>query len=81
MLLIACPHCGERAQVEFVYERTLDSVVTLDAPPEDAMRTLYARANSRGWDQELWRHCYGCRQWLVMKRHRVTHAIESVRPW
>ena len=81
MLLIACPHCGERAQVEFTYERTLDSIVALDMAPDDAMRTLYERANPRGWDDELWRHSYGCRQWLVMKRHRVTHAIESVRAW
>jgi sarcosine oxidase subunit delta len=81
MLLIACPHCGERAQVEFSYERTLDSIVTLKMVPEWAMRTLYERVNPRGWDDELWRHSFGCRQWLVMKRHRVTHEIESVRPW
>lgn len=81
MLLIACPHCGDRSQVEFTYERTLDSIVALDAVPEAAMRTLYERANPRGWDEELWRHGFGCRQWLVLRRHRVTHEIESVRPW
>ena len=81
MLLIDCPHCGPRAQVEFAYERTLDSIVTLDMAPDEAMRTLYRRANPRGWDEELWRHGFGCRQWLVLKRHRVTHAIDSVRPW
>ncbi len=81
MLLIDCPHCGERAQVEFTYERTLDSVVTLDMPPEDAMRTLYERANPRGLDNELWRHSYGCRQWLVIRRNRSTHAIDSVKAW
>ena len=81
MLLIACPHCGERAQIEFSYERTLDSIVPLDMAPADAMRTLYERANPRGWDDELWHHGFGCRQWLVLRRHRVTHAIESVRAW
>lgn len=79
MMLIPCPHCGPRAQSEFVYERTLDSVVTLDAKPDDAMRTLFARGNPRGPDDEIWRHTYGCRAWLVMRRHRVTHAIENVR--
>lgn len=78
MLLIDCPHCGPRAHAEFTYERTRDSVVTLDMPPEAAMRTLYERENPRGWDEELWRHSYGCRQWLVIRRHRTMHAIASV---
>lgn len=79
MMQIDCPHCGPRAQSEFVYERTLDSVVTLDATPEAAMKTLFTRANPRGPDDEIWRHSYGCRAWLVMTRHRVTHEITAVR--
>lgn len=78
MLLIDCPHCGPRAQIEFAYERTLDSIVTLDMPPEEAVARLYERANPRGLDDELWRHSFGCRQWLVLRRHRVTHEIVSV---
>ena len=81
MLLIDCPYCGERAQIEFTYERTLDSVVTLAMLPEDAMRTLYERTNPRGLDDELWRHSYGCRQWLLSRRNRTTHAIDSVKAW
>lgn len=79
MLLIDCPHCGPRAQAEFAYERTLDSVVTLAMPAEEAVRRLYARANPRGLDDELWRHSYGCRQWLVLRRDRRTHEIVSVQ--
>ncbi|WP_421019702.1 sarcosine oxidase subunit delta, partial [Klebsiella pneumoniae] len=41
-------------------------------------RRLYARANPRGFDEELWRHAFGCRQWLVLRRHRQTHEIASV---
>ncbi|WP_010216321.1 sarcosine oxidase subunit delta [Sphingomonas sp. PAMC 26621] len=78
MLLIDCPHCGERAQVEFVYERTLDSIVTPGMPPEVAVARLYARANPVGLDDELWRHAYGCRQWIVLRRHRRSHAIALV---
>jgi sarcosine oxidase subunit delta len=78
MMLIDCPHCGKRAQAEFTYERTLDSIVTLDMPAEVAVARLYARANPRGLDDELWRHSYGCRQWIVLNRHRQTHAIVSV---
>ena len=76
---VPCPHCGPRAQSEFVYERTVDSVVTLDAAPDAAMAALFTRANPRGLDEEIWRHTYGCRAWLVITRHRITNAISAVR--
>ena len=79
MLIVACPHCGPRAQTEFVYERTADAIVRPDADPKVAMAALFTRTNPRGADAELWRHTYGCRAWLVMTRDRVTHKIESIR--
>ena len=79
MMLIDCPHCGPRAQAEFTYERTADSVVQPDGDPVEAMESLFTRANPRGLDDEIWRHTFGCRAWLVMTRHRVTHAIETIR--
>lgn len=79
MLLVHCPHCGPRAQAEFVYERTVDSVVQPDAPLEQAMERLFTRANPRGVDEELWRHTYGCRAWMILRRHRVSNVIDSVR--
>jgi heterotetrameric sarcosine oxidase delta subunit len=78
MMLIPCPHCGPRAQTEFVYERTMDSVVKLDVEPDAAMQALFTRTNPRGVDEELWRHTYGCRAWMVVTRHRVTIEITSV---
>jgi len=78
MLLIPCPHCGPRNQEEFAYERTLDSVVRLDDAPDHAVTTLYARANPRGEEQEIWSHM--CGQWLRLTRDRITHAIHSVEP-
>ncbi len=80
MYLIPCPHCGPRAQLEFTYERTTDAVVDPTASTEAAMRTLYTRANPMGLDDEIWRHTYGCRAWMVLTRHRVTHVIDAVRP-
>jgi heterotetrameric sarcosine oxidase delta subunit len=79
MMQIPCPLCGPRAQAEFVYERTVDSVVSLDAAPEEAMKTLFTRTNPRGVDEEIWRHTYGCRAWMVITRHRVTNEIADVR--
>ena len=79
MMQITCPHCGPRTQTEFVYERTVDSVSALDAEPEDAMKMLFTRTNPRGVDEEIWRHTYGCRAWMVITRHRVTNEISAVR--
>ena len=79
MLLIDCPHCGPRAQIEFAYERTVDSVVQPDAPGGESIERLFTRANPRGVDDEIWRHTYGCRAWLVMTRHRATHEITAIR--
>lgn len=79
MMQIHCPHCGPRAQTEFVYERTVDSVVALDVAPDDAMNTLFARNNPRGVDEEIWRHTFGCRAWMVISRHRITNQITAVR--
>lgn len=80
MYLIPCPHCGPRAQAEFTYERTTDSLVDPSAPAGEAMRTLFTRANPMGPDDEIWRHAFGCRGWMILTRHRVTHVIEAVRP-
>jgi heterotetrameric sarcosine oxidase delta subunit len=79
MMQFTCPHCGPRAQTEFVYERTVDSVVPLGAVSEDAMKTLFTRINPRGPDEEVWRHTYGCRAWMVISRNRVTNKITDVR--
>lgn len=79
MMQIDCPHCGPRAQAEFVYERTVDSVVALDAAPEEAITTLFTRTNPRGVDEEIWRHTFGCRAWMVIVRHRVSNEIMAVR--
>ena len=79
MMQIPCPHCGLRAQTEFTYERTVDSVVPLDAPADEAMKTLFTRTNPRGIDEEIWRHTFGCRAWLVITRNRVTNEISAAR--
>lgn len=80
MLLIPCPHCGPRAAEEFAYERTTDSVVRVDDPPDTAMRALYTRENPRGVAEEIWRHTYGCRAWLRLRRDRMSHAILGAEP-
>ena len=79
MMQITCPHCGPRAQIEFIFERSVDSVVVLDAAPGAAMEALFTRGNPRGLDDEIWRHTFGCRAWMVITRHRVSNEITAVR--
>jgi heterotetrameric sarcosine oxidase delta subunit len=81
VLLIPCPWCGPRNQVEFTY----GGDATVKRPPPDApMETwfefVYLRDNPCGPHQELWLHRAGCRQWFKVLRDTRTHDIlASVR--
>ena len=48
-------------------------------PAVEAIERLFTRANPRGADDEIWRHSFGCRAWLVLTRHRSTHQITAIR--
>ena len=81
MLLIPCPWCGPRAQVEFTYGG--DASVTRphpDAPMEAWVDFVYRRENPAGPHDELWQHSAGCRQWLRVRRDTRTHAILESGP-
>ncbi len=78
MVLIACPYCGPRSQAEFVYERAVEAVARPSDTAEATVQALYTRTNPRDVEQELWRHAYGCRAWLKLRRHRVTHEITEI---
>jgi len=76
MLLIPCPWCGPRNQVEFTYGG--DATVKLPspyAPAETWFEFVYLRANPRGPHEELWHHGAGCRQWFKVLRDTRTHDI------
>lgn len=81
MFLIHCPHCGPRAQAEFVFERPLETIVGVDTPTRELVEKLYTRTNARGPSAELWRHSRGCRAWLRIERDTVTHVIATVSLW
>lgn len=44
------------------------------------MKKLYTRTNPRGPDEEIWRHSHGCGGWLKIRRDRVSHRVEWIRP-
>jgi len=79
--LINCPWCGPRAQIEFHY-RCDQAAVPTDWENETVQQQhhrMLIRSNEIGYHKELWQHVHGCRSWLVVKRHNVTHDIRSVR--
>ena len=76
MLLIPCPWCGPRAQVEFTYGG--DAAAKRPAPDasnEAWVNFVYLRDNPAGPHDELWFHGAGCRQWFRVRRDTRTHEI------
>ena len=78
MLLIRCPWCGERDEVEFSYGGQAHIAYPKD--PEalsDAewAKFLFMRDNPKGFFKERWMHAQGCRRWFNAVRHTVTHQI------
>ena len=81
MLLIPCPFCGERAEIEFIAGGEAITRPENPAALDDAALTdyLYHRDNRRGVQREQWWHVHGCRRWLVVERDTQTNEIVSVR--
>lgn len=76
MMLIPCPCCGPRSQVEFTY----GGDATLKRPPNDAAPAawfdyVYLRDNPCGPHDELWLHGAGCRRWFKLRRDTGSHDI------
>ena len=83
MLLIPCPWCGPRAQIEFAYGG--DATVQRPADPQGASDEawqdyIYLRNNPRGPHEELWQHSAGCRRWFRLTRDTATHAVIGSAP-
>ena len=76
MLLIPCPCCGPRSQIEFTYggDATL-KLPALDAPESAWFEYVYLRDNPCGPHDELWLHSAGCRCWFKVRRDTRTHDI------
>ena len=77
-MLIPCPWCGLRNQIEFTY----GGDATLPRPPPDATERewtdyVYFRDNPCGPHDELWYHG-ACQAWLVVTRDTRNHEIFGV---
>jgi sarcosine oxidase subunit delta len=75
MLLIHCPYCGARPEIEFLYggqahiARPSDPSVLSDAQWTEF---LFLRLNCKGLHAERWRHAHGCGRFFNALRDTVT---------
>lgn len=79
MLLIHCPWCGPRDEIEFVCSG--ESHIARPAPDVDDAAWadyLFMRTNPKGRHAERWGHVHGCGQWFNLVRDTVTHEISAV---
>jgi sarcosine oxidase subunit delta len=83
MLLIPCPHCGPRPELEFVYggeahrARPADPAALSD---EAWAAFLHERTNPKGRHRERWRHLHGCGQFFNVLRDTRNDAILAAYP-
>jgi sarcosine oxidase subunit delta len=80
MLLIDCPYCGSRPEIEFSY----GGQAHLARPPRPSELSdaeweeyLYRRANPRGLHAERWRHVRGCGRFFNVLRDTTTDRIAA----
>ncbi len=78
MLIINCPHCGPRDQIEFSSggegdrPRPIDPSVLSDA---EWAEFLFMRRNPKGAHRERWMHSAGCRKWFTLTRDTRSHRF------
>ena len=81
MLLIPCPWCGPRDEVEFRYGGEAHIARPADpAALDDSAwaEYLFMRSNPKGPFAEHWAHSAGCRRWFHVVRDTATHRIFAV---
>jgi|SRR4029077_9716440 sarcosine oxidase, subunit delta len=83
MLLITCPHCGPRPELEFSYGGEAHIARPLDPMglDDEAWATfLYERSNPKGVHAERWRHLHGCARFFNVLRDTVSDSIVTTYP-
>ena len=80
MLLIPCPWCGKRPELEFRHAGQAHVARPADpsAVDDDAWAAfLYVRDNPKGQHAERWRHVHGCGRFFNAVRDTVTDRIAA----
>jgi sarcosine oxidase subunit delta len=83
MLLIRCPWCGPRAEIEFRHGGEAHIARPSDPGKLDDQawaEHLFFRTNPRGLHTERWNHQHGCQRWFNAIRDTYTDAfVETYR--
>jgi heterotetrameric sarcosine oxidase delta subunit len=80
VLLVPCPWCGPREEVEFRYGGQAHVAYPLEpATLDDAAwaRYVFVRDNPKGHFTERWYHVSGCRRWFNVVRDTATNEFVS----
>jgi sarcosine oxidase subunit delta len=77
MLLINCPYCGARPEVEFGYAGEAHITRPETATDQEWTAFLYMRSNPRGEHGERWRHTHGCARFFNAVRNTLTDKFVS----
>ena len=75
MLLVPCPYCGPRPEIEFAYggEAHIARPANPSAVSDEAWADfLYMRTNPKGVHAERWRHVRGCARFFNALRDTTT---------
>ncbi|MGR4001437.1 MAG: sarcosine oxidase subunit delta [Alphaproteobacteria bacterium] len=83
MLLIPCPWCGERSEVEFAYGGEAD----ISRPPSPESMSdgewgvyVYYRKNPKGTHREMWHHIHGCGRYFDLVRDTASNKVYGSSP-
>ena len=83
MLLIVCPYCGERPELEFAHggqAHIARPQKPADVDAQEWVSFLYLRENTRGLYAERWRHSHGCGKFFNAIRDTTTdHFVRTYK--
>ncbi|MBB2167677.1 sarcosine oxidase subunit delta [Gluconacetobacter aggeris] len=78
MLLIDCPYCGPRAEIEFAYGGEAHIArPAADVSEAEWSAFLYLRDNTKGVLAERWRHSHGCGRFFNALRDTRTDQFHA----
>jgi sarcosine oxidase subunit delta len=81
MLLVPCPWCGPRPEIEFAAAGEAGIARPApDADPAALAEALYFRFNTKGLLAERWRHVHGCGRFFVAVRDTVSDRFAGSWP-
>lgn len=80
MLLIDCPYCGARPEVEFRCGGEAHLVRPDPATADDAAwgEYLYRRRSPKGVHRERWLHAHGCGRWFNAVRDTASDRFLAI---